>query len=213
MSKISHILLLCAFIALFLDASSVSARDFSLQHRVPILTSSSINGFKTSLGNFSGAKINPSSITLTIGGKDVTSVTDITVSRGASYGEVYDGFNFEVKLTDPLKAQPNLEIKLSGTTKDGIPFETKTVAGVVAKIGIDTGEAGLTLDSSLIFCDMLSCTIFSTSRFSNQSVPAVNLSIPESISLQFTSLKSRVTTAFSRMRPSKPQSVFSSTVR
>jgi hypothetical protein len=101
-----------------------------------ILTSSSLSGFKTSLGNFSGAKINPSSLTLSIGGKDVTNVTDITVSRGATYGEIYDGFNFDVKLTDPIKAQPNLEIKLSGTTKDGIPFESKIVAGVAAKFAV-----------------------------------------------------------------------------
>jgi hypothetical protein len=136
MSKISHVLLLCAFIALFLDASSVSARNFPIQSRATILTSSNINGFKTSLGNFSGAKINPSSITLTIGGKDVTRMSDITVSRGAGYGDVDDGFNFEVKLTDPLKAQPNLEITLSGTTKDGTLFESKTVAGVIAKFAV-----------------------------------------------------------------------------
>jgi hypothetical protein len=123
--------------ALLLYAFSASARDLPFQPRVTkFLTSSSLSGFKTSVGNFGGAKVDPSSLTLTIGGKDITSMTDITVSRGASYGEIYDGFNFEVKLTDPLKAQPNLEIKLSGTTKDGTPFETKTVAGIVAKIGI-----------------------------------------------------------------------------
>jgi hypothetical protein len=131
---------LCAFIALLFFASPASAQGFRILTRAStgnlILTSSSINGFKTSLGNFSGAKINPSSLTLSIGGKDVTSITDIKVSRGASYGEIYDGFNFDVKLTDPIKAQPNLEIKLSGTTKDGTPFESKTVAGVAAKFAV-----------------------------------------------------------------------------
>jgi hypothetical protein len=111
---------LSAFIALLFYGSSTSARDFPIQPRATILTSSSLIGFKASLGNFSGAKINPSSLTLSIGGKDYTSVTDITPSRGASYSEFYDGFNFDVKLTDPIKAQPNLEIKLSGTTKDGV---------------------------------------------------------------------------------------------
>ncbi len=131
---------LSAFIALLLYASTASAQDFPNQPRAStnnlILTSSSINGFKTSVGNFGGAKVDPSSLTLTLGGKDVTSITDITPSRGASYREFYDGFNFEIKLTDPIKAQPNLEVKLTGLTKDGIPFESKTVAGVVAKFVI-----------------------------------------------------------------------------
>jgi hypothetical protein len=138
MSKILSISrFLSAYIALLCCASPVLAQDYSIQSRAThILSSSSVNGFKTSVGNFSGAKINPSSIKITVGNADVTSMTDITVSRGATYGEIYDGFNFDVKLTDPIKAQPNLEIKLSGTTKDGILFETKTVAGIVAKIAV-----------------------------------------------------------------------------
>jgi hypothetical protein len=94
-----------------------------------IVTSSSLSGFKTSVGNFGGAKVDPSSVTLSIGGKDYTRELDLKPSTS-----FYDGFDFAVKLTDPLKAQPNLEIKLAGTTKDGTPFETKTVAGVIAKL-------------------------------------------------------------------------------
>jgi hypothetical protein len=91
--------------------------------------SSNLHGFTTSLGNFSGAKINPSSIKLKVGSTDVTSTTEIKPSSS-----IYDGFDFTVNLKEPLKAQVGLEVRLEGKTLDGKVIESKTTLGVIPRI-------------------------------------------------------------------------------
>jgi hypothetical protein len=103
---------LSVFSALFLYAPSVFARDLPLQSRAKTLTSSNLNGFKTSAD-----------------GVDITKQASMKALPG-------DALEVKFQPKEPFKAQPNLEIKLSGTTKDGIPFETKTVAGIAAKFAV-----------------------------------------------------------------------------
>ncbi len=95
----------------------------------PLLISSNTNGFSASLGNFSGSKVNPSSIKISVGGKDVTDTMKMAASS-----TFYDGFDFNVTLKEPLKAQAGLEVKLEGRTLDGKVFESRVGVDIVAKI-------------------------------------------------------------------------------
>ncbi len=92
-----------------------------------LLVSSNLHGFTTSLGNFSGAKIDPSSLKLKMGSLDVTSVTEIKPSSS-----IYDGFDFTVTLKEPLKAQVGLEVRLEGKTLDGKVVDSRVGVDVVA---------------------------------------------------------------------------------
>jgi hypothetical protein len=101
-----------------------------------LLVSSNLHGFTTSLGNFSGAKINPSSIKLKMGSTDVTSITEIKPSSS-----IYDGFDFTVTLKEPLKAQVGLEVRLEGKTLDGKVIDSRVGVDVVA--GFNYGDIAL----------------------------------------------------------------------
>ncbi len=100
---------LCTFLVLLFHISSLAA-PFS----------SNLHGFTTSLGNFSGAKIDPSSIKLKMGSLDVTSTTEIKPSSS-----IYDGFDFTVTLKEPLKAQAGLEVRLEVKTLDGKVIDSR----------------------------------------------------------------------------------------
>jgi hypothetical protein len=96
-----------------------------------LVTAQSLKGTTSEIPNYRKYNIDPSKTTLSVGGVDYTSKADVKVNPNNP-----DILSINLTLNQALKAQPNLEIKLSGTTKDGIPFETKTVAGVAAKFAV-----------------------------------------------------------------------------
>ncbi len=126
---------LSVFIALFLYASTSSARDFPLQTRATtnpqLVVSQSIQGSRVEATGFKTLNLDPSKTTLSIGGVDYTSKADVKVNSSNP-----DILSINLTLNQPLKAQANLEFKLSTQTKEGVKAESSSFADVAANLKV-----------------------------------------------------------------------------
>jgi Carboxypeptidase regulatory-like domain len=95
-----------------------------------VLLADGLYGFSMNIPEWNTGRVDPSSLKLELGGVDVTSEAEFVFPSPIDP----TGLQIKLTLTEPVRAQAGLNVKLSGSTREGETQEATTTMDVAARL-------------------------------------------------------------------------------